>query len=614
MAQIDKYIQHLLRFEALSLMVTSNGPVVARLASGTEKASTQTVEHSLLVAAVNESAPPGAMSDLRASRPTKFLYPLDAPTVTVEVTPTPGAWKLVLIPLPAPRQASAHVTSGNLAAVGRRPSGDSHPIVRVGGSVGGTLPAGPQPIRSAAPQPSPMVSQGARLEVPRQDAPRPSLPAPERLSLPEAGRFSRPDLQRISMQPEAPRGADALGPRGTEVIFDRAAQNGRPSELPAVPTVSATDDERVGDTAGIDAILRLMTRVGASDLHLATGRPPMMRLHGEIKALPGDHLPLTADGLKALIVPTMKGAARREYAAHNDADYAYEIAGVARFRCNALVERRGPSAVLRRIPMDIVSAEELGLSRAVLDLCDLPKGLVLFTGPTGSGKSTSLAGMIDRINSTRKDHIITIEDPIEFVHKNKRCLVNQREVGMHTEGFKNALRAALREDPDVVLVGEMRDLETTAIAIETAETGHLVFGTLHTRTAPSTVDRIIDQFPAERQPQIRTMLAESLKGVVSQTLCRKIGGGRVPAYEVLLVTPAVANLIREGKTFQLAGVMQTSRQVGMISQHDSLCDLVRSGRVDVREAYSRSFNKGEFRTALHHAGIALPPGLVVREG
>ena len=395
---------------------------------------------------------------------------------------------------------------------------------------------------------------------------------------------------------DAPSNRFSVEPRGRE----------------ADPGLTA-DDDRMGDTTGIDGLLRAMTRLGASDLHLATGRPPLMRLHGEIKPVPGDFPVLTAEHLRAIVTPTMRTATRREFANHNDADYAYEIPGVARFRCNAMVERRGPSAVIRRIPMDIVSAEELGVSRVVLDLCDMPKGLVLVTGPTGSGKSTTLASMVDRINATRKDHIITIEDPIEFVHRNKRCLVNQREVGVHTDGFKHALRAALREDPDVVLVGEMRDLETTAIAIETAETGHLVFGTLHTRTAPSTVDRIIDQFPSERQSQIRAMLSESLKGVISQTLCKKIGGGRIAAYEVLLVTPAVANLIREGKTFQLYGVMQTSRQIGMVAQHDALTELVKSGKVDVREAFNRSFSKPDLKTALHHAGIPLPASLLAKE-
>jgi len=593
MAQIDKYIQHLLRFEALSLMVTSNGPVVARLSSGAEKASTQTVDHALLVAAVHESAPPGALADIRASRMTRFQYPIGEPTVTVEVTPTPGLWKLVLTPL-----------SSEAAAQARRPS-EVHPVV---GPAASSPPGAPRGVPSPSRPSIPAVDR-----PPRFDAVRPVSPEPARVPVADSPRLSRPDLARVTMRPESPRESSPSAPsRAPEPGPERVSFAPRAQD--PLPVIAPVEDDRQGDTTGIDLLLRQMTRLGASDLHLATGRPPLMRLHGDIKPLPGDHVPLTADAVRALILPTMRSVSRKEYAAHNDADYAHEIAGVARFRCNVLVERRGPSAVLRRIPMDIVSAEELGLSRAVLDLCDLPKGLVLMTGPTGSGKSTTLAALIDRINSSRKDHIITIEDPIEFVHKNKRCLVNQREVGVHTDGFKHALRAALREDPDVVMVGEMRDLETTAIAIETAETGHLVFGTLHTRTAPSTVDRIIDQFPAERQPQIRAMLADSLKGVISQSLCRRVGGGRVAAYEVLLVTPAVSNLIREGKTFQLYGVMQTSRQVGMITQHDALCELVKAGKVDVREAYSRSFSKADFRTALHHAGITLPPGLMVRDG
>jgi twitching motility protein PilT len=264
--------------------------------------------------------------------------------------------------------------------------------------------------------------------------------------------------------------------------------------------------------------------------------------------------------------------------------------------------------VFRTIPSKIPSVEDLGLSKQVLELCHLTKGLVLVTGPTGSGKSTTLAGMIDYINRTRTDHIITIEDPIEFVHPNKKCLVNQREVGVHTQGFKRALRAALREDPDIVLVGEMRDLETIAIAIETAETGHLVFGTLHTSTAPSTIDRVIDQFPADRQSQIRVMLSESLKGVISQTLLKRKGGGRVAAYEILIGIPAVSNLIREGKTFQIPSVMQTSRKAGMIMLNDALLDVVRRDLVSVDDAYVKALDKGGFLTLLKNANIP-PPSL-----
>jgi twitching motility protein PilT len=240
----------------------------------------------------------------------------------------------------------------------------------------------------------------------------------------------------------------------------------------------------------------------------------------------------------------------------------------------------------------------MGLSREVQNLCYLTKGLVVVTGPTGCGKSTTLAALVDLINRTRTDHIVTIEDPIEFVHQSKKCLVTQRQVGLHTRSFKHALRAALREDPDIVLVGEMRDLETVSIAIETAETGHLVFGTLHTTTASSTVDRIIDQFPADRQSQVRVMLSESLRGVIAQTLCRKIGGGRVAAREILLSIPAVSNLIREGKTFQIPSIMQVNRKTGMVTLNDALMELVDSKQVEPKEAYTKAVEKAGFATAL----------------
>jgi twitching motility protein PilT len=293
---------------------------------------------------------------------------------------------------------------------------------------------------------------------------------------------------------------------------------------------------------------------------------------------------------------------REEWHARKDTDFAHETPA-ARFRVNVFADRKGIGAVLRQIPNSILTAEQMGLSQPILDLCNLSKGLVLVTGPTGSGKSTTLAALIDYINRHRDDHIITIEDPIEFVHPNKRCLVNQREVGVHTGSFKNALRAALREDPDIVLVGELRDLETIAIAIETAETGHLVFGTLHTNTAPSTVDRIIDQFPTDRQAQIRMMLSESLKGVISQTLCKKIGGGRAAAQEVLLCTSGVSNLIREGKTFQIPSIMQTGRAAGMVTLNEALVELVKSKVVAPREAYLKAVAKSELKASLERLGL-----------
>jgi len=259
--------------------------------------------------------------------------------------------------------------------------------------------------------------------------------------------------------------------------------------------------------------------------------------------------------------------------------------------------------VFRVIPSRIMTAEEMGLPKEILQLCHLPKGLVLVTGPTGSGKSTTLCALIDYINRNRTDHIITVEDPLEFVHENKKCLINQRQVGEHTDSFKDALRAALREDPDIVLVGEMRDLETVAIAIETAETGHLVFGTLHTSSAPSTVDRIIDQFPADRQSQIRVMLAESLKGVVSQMLCKKIGGGRVPVLEVLIVTPSVSNLIREAKIFQIPSIMQTGEKYGMCLMNDALTELVKKKVIDPQEAHAKAADKTGLLAMFKKAGV-----------
>ena len=280
----------------------------------------------------------------------------------------------------------------------------------------------------------------------------------------------------------------------------------------------------------------------------------------------------------------------------------YEIEGLARFRCNAGRDRHGPMAVFRVIPTSVKTADEMGISREVQNLCYLTKGLVVVTGPTGSGKSTTLASLVDLVNRTRTDHIITIEDPIEFVHQSKKCLVTQRQVAVHTRSFKHALRAALREDPDIILVGEMRDLETVSIAIETAETGHLVFGTLHTTTASSTIDRIIDQFPPDRQSQVRVMLSESLRGVISQTLCKKIGGGRVAAREILLSIPAVSNLIREGKTFQIPSVMQTSKRLGMITLNDALMELVDTKQVEPKEAYMKSIDKVSFVNALRAKG------------
>jgi twitching motility protein PilT len=350
-------------------------------------------------------------------------------------------------------------------------------------------------------------------------------------------------------------------------------------------------------------LLELCSSKGASDLHLTSGRTPALRIDGDVRPLQGWGEP-SAEELEEILWTITPERNREQWTTTKDADFAYE-SGDARFRVNLFCDRSGIAAVMRRIPGKVFSAEEMGIPKELLDLCFLPKGLILVTGPTGSGKSTTLAAMIDHVNRSRDDNIITIEDPIEFVHAPKRCQIHQREVGVHTQGFKAALRAALREDPDVVLIGEMRDLETVSIALETAETGHLVFGTLHTNTAPSTVDRIIDQFPADRQSQIRMMLSESLKAVVTQTLCKKVGGGRVAAREVLLANSAVSNLIREGKTFQLASTMQTGRGQGMVTLNDALLDLVRKKLVLPEEALSKSVAKAELRKALDASGLKL---------
>ncbi len=355
----------------------------------------------------------------------------------------------------------------------------------------------------------------------------------------------------------------------------------------------------------INVLLKKMVQMGASDLHLTSHHKPMVRESGDMMEL-SDQPVISPERMKALLKPIVPDHNVAQFEAMHDSDFAYEIPGIARFRANIFLDRFGMGAVFRQVPVDIVTAESLSLSKEVLDLCFLSKGLVLVTGPTGSGKSTTLCALTDYINRHRKDHIITIEDPIEFVHQKKNCLINQREVHVHTKSFANALRAALREDPDIVLVGEMRDLETISVAIETAETGHLVFGTLHTSTAASTVDRIIDQFPADRQPQIRTMLASSLKGVIAQTLCKKVGGkGRIAAMEILFVNSAVSNLIREGKIFQIPSVIQTAKGQGMVLLNDALFKLVAEGKVAPEEAYIKAIDKSGFVTMLKSRGINL---------
>ncbi len=390
-----------------------------------------------------------------------------------------------------------------------------------------------------------------------------------------------------------------------------AAQTSDQNHKPAAPTSEqSVKSHNVTDQAGplpghLDELFHHMLDMKASDLHLKSDKAPMVRVDGSMAYMPGRG-PIDGETLDRLLHQIIPDKNKVEFKETNDTDFGYELGERSRMRCNVFRDIAGIGAVFRQIPSKILTAQQLNLPPVVLSFCDFDKGLVVVTGPTGSGKSTTLAAMIDYINDTRDDHLITIEDPVEFVHKDKQCHINQREVHTHTKGFKQALRAALREDPDIVLVGEMRDLETVAIAIETAETGHLVFGTLHTNTAASTVDRLIDQFPADRQQQVRTMLSESLKGIVAQTLLKKKGGGRVAALEILVVTSAISNLIREGKTFQIPSIMQTGKSLGMQTLNDALLDLVKSDTVEPQEAYDRSPAKKEFGMILARSGYKGP--------
>jgi twitching motility protein PilT len=428
--------------------------------------------------------------------------------------------------------------------------------------------------------------------------------------IPEPARRRLPQEQSVEFDyasPEAGAFKVTVLRNGAELAVSFVPDRSAPpqaavAQAPVVTRAVEAAAPVAGDRA-IDALFRLMVECKASDLHLSSSMPPLIRKDGHMQPLDPAMGPLSSDDVSALLRPIVPSTNREEYERRHDTDFAYELKGLARFRANMFLDRKGPGAVFRVIPAKILTAEQLGLSPHILQLCRLTKGLVLVTGPTGSGKSTTLCAMIDYINRHRTDHIITIEDPIEFVHDNQNCLINQREVGTHTAGFKDALRAAMREDPDIILVGELRDLETVAIAIETAETGHLVFGTLHTTTAASTVDRIIDQFPTDQQSQIRIMLSESLKGVIAQNLCRKIGGGRVAALEVLLVNGAISNLIREGKTFQIPSMMQVGRAQGMVALNDALMELVTRKQVEPQEAYLKAVDKAGFEGLLKRAGI-----------
>jgi len=345
--------------------------------------------------------------------------------------------------------------------------------------------------------------------------------------------------------------------------------------------------------AQIDAFFKLMHEQGASDLHMVAGQQPILRIRGEMEKI--KYNVLENDTLRALLYEIVTEEKIKHFEETGDVDFGYEIAGLARYRGNLFMQKYGIGSVFREIPSDILTCEQLGLPKIVSKLSSLPKGLVLVTGPTGSGKSTTLAAIVDEANKTRRDHILTIEDPIEFVHKSQKCIVNHREVGIHTKSFSSALRGALREDPDIIMVGEMRDLETIALAMEAAMTGHLVFGTLHTLNAAKTVDRIIEIFPSTQQAQVRSTLADALKAVVSQTLFKRIDKkGRCAALEILIGTPAIRNLIREGKTFQIPSAMQTGKKFGMQTLDDAIQEFLEKGWISPEDAYTNAIEKSKF--------------------
>jgi twitching motility protein PilT len=356
----------------------------------------------------------------------------------------------------------------------------------------------------------------------------------------------------------------------------------------------------------IDTLLERVVELGASDLHVTAGSKPAVRLHGHLELLE-DHRELSPDETRELVYRITTTEQQKQLEINRQLDFAYGLRGLSRFRVNAFYQRESLAAAFRMIPTEIRSVEELGLPSSLHELTKKPRGLVLVTGPTGSGKSTTLASMIDEINRTRPDHIVTIEDPIEFLHRHKRAIVNQREIGTDATGFADALRGALRQDPDVILLGEMRDLETISTALTAAETGHLVFATLHTQSAPSTIDRIIDVFPAAQQEQVRMQLANTLQGIVTQTLMPKADGhGRVCALEILFLDDAIRNLIRQGKIEQVYSYMQTGTRRGMQTMEQSLLDLVQRTQITIVEAMGRSSRPEALVSALERAGIPIP--------
>jgi twitching motility protein PilT len=564
-----------------------------------------------------------------------FLFPNDKPAIAAQqltkgVLNIPGVGKLNLIALPAAPQGlrlytpkgqalfESEWTKLNSKTISVAP-GTGGPGSELGGGidVAGMFAMSPPPPVKAAPAAPPPPAAGGFIpnfaEPPPVGGAAPT-PVPPKIPLAAAAEPSMPPAFAPAggfapaMPHEDPFAAAGGGQQYEKIEINYNGGGGYDEpEAPKKPMKIdfGGDEQAIGEVSDgrnpIDDILKEMVRKRASDLHVTGGQPICMRVDGEIERT-SDKV-ITAEMMESYLTPIMPQRNLEEFLEINDTDFAYELKGVSRFRVNVFRDKNGVGCVMRSIPSKILTAEQLNLPPVITKFCYLTKGLVVVTGPTGSGKSTTLAAMVDLINKTRSDHILTIEDPVEFVHPQQKCLVNQREVGKHTKSFSRALKAALREDPDIVLIGEMRDLETIAIAIETAETGHLVFGTLHTTTAVSTVDRIIDQFPSDRQEQIRMMLSSSLKGVIAQTLLKRKGGGRVAAHEILITNDAVSAMIREGKNHMINNHMQSQKQDGNQMLNEALTKLVRENLVEPEEAYMKAVDKNGLLESLKRAGV-----------
>ena len=440
-----------------------------------------------------------------------------------------------------------------------------------------------QPVRQAMQQPQPQQQSPA----PMRQSYQAQAPVPTR----QGYQVPAQAAQQQPPQPQQPRAPQQPSPQG-------AAPQPASKAGGRIGLSRATEDTDLN----LEDALRLMVTAGASDLHLTAGSPPMMRLNGALRPLDG-YDKINSDGLQRTLYSITTQKQREKFESNLELDFSHAVRGLARFRVNYYQQRESIGAAFRVIPFDIKPLEELGVPPIVANFASLPRGLVLVTGPTGSGKSTTLASIIDLANRTRTDHIMTVEDPIEFLHNHKKSIINQREVGADTHSFANALKHVLRQDPDIILVGEMRDLETISVALTAAETGHLVFATLHTQDAAQTIDRIIDVFPPEQQGQVRTQLAGALQGVVSQTLCRRADGpGRAVATEVMIATPAVRNLIREGKTHQVYSAMQAGKQLGMHTMDQHLADLVRQGRISYETGLEKCHHIEDFNRLAGRAG------------